>query len=162
MSQNQPVTSPEKMPTLREVAQRLPRMIKCDEAGNQISIQKTFKGIQLLKEGITSVDGPGGKKIPVKESKEYTTQFPYYVDHYKELKKLKRKGGWAAVGAYVQGCQKVPQQDKRVKKTERRAVQNLHEVKSVRTERPTMNSRWRAFWVVLKREIRRIFKKKSS
>lgn len=143
------------MPTLKELAQRLPRMVKCDEAGNQIKIQRTYLGSHLISKGIKDVDG---QKINPK--KKYLQMIPDYVDHHKELKKLYRKSGWAAVMRYVQACQAVPQMDKRTKKTERRKVQNPKEVKTVRTERVTFKTRLMAFWIIVKREFRRIFKRK--
>lgn len=146
---------------LKQLAARLPKMIQSDAAGNPIYITRTFKGMQLLNQGIKKVDGKDGK-VPVVEGKSYVTRMPHYVDHYKEMKRLKRSGGVKKVMAYFMACQKVPLQDKRVKKSERRKVQNPLEVKTVRTVRPTFKQRMAAFFKILKREILNLLKRKSN
>lgn len=148
---------------LKLLANRLPKMVQSDANGNPIYITRRFKGMQLLKEGIKEVESKDGEgKTKVHPDKEYVTKMPYYVDHYKEMKNLKRSKGVAGVMAYFKGCQKVPMQEKRVKKIERRKPQNPVEVKTVRTVRPTFRQRMEAFWQILKSEFKNLFKRKKN
>ena len=81
--------------SLKDTAKALPRMVDTKKP----QVRRTVSGQSLLDAGIKEVgEDP---KIPVNPKKLYLgpPEAPE-IDHFSELKKAYKKGGWKAVGFY--------------------------------------------------------------
>lgn len=137
---------------LRSLAANLPRVKVLNTNGEPIEIIRSYHGQVLLNNGIKTVNhdefvdkGRRTVEKKVTHKKWYQTKEPMYVDHYKEIKALLRKGGWDAVNQYVASVKNVPVEGRSRRKKEVR-TKSPATASDVRRERPSFRMRLAEFW----------------